>query len=358
MRWGVSVLGMVLAAAVAGQVQAQPAKAYAAPRTADGRPDLTGVWSNASVTNLTRPPGVPKLAVSQAEAEALVKANPFMQLIEAENGPSDVNDKLLEDGNSDRGYNAFWIDPGKSLSSVKGEFRTSWIVEPANGQLPMSDEGRKRARDARAERMKVLYAGPEALPLPERCLIGFSGAGGPGMLNTIYNNNYQIVQTPGAVIIVVEMVHDARVIPIARDRASARHGPAAIAPWLGDSVGWWEGDTLVVETVNVNPKQASAGPVYLSEKGRVTERFTRVADQQIFYEFQVEDPVYYTQTWKAEMSLNGRSEQVYEYACHEGNYAMAGILGGARLEESKGLTPSQGPGIFGTPIPKRGGGQD
>jgi len=331
------------------------AKDDAVPRALDGKPDLSGTWSNASVTNLTRPPGVKSLVVSRAEAEAIVKANPFQRLIEAEEGPSDLKDDLLEDKNSDRGYNAFWVDPGSFLASVKGEFRTSWIVDPPNGQMPLSDEGRKRIAASRAERREVLFQGPEALPLPERCLIGFTGAGGPGMLNTIYNNNYQIVHTPQSVVIVVEMVHDARVIPIHKDRATAlaAHQPAKIKKWLGDSVGWWDGDALVVHTINVHPEQAQSGPIYLSEKGSVTERFTRVSRDQILYEFEVNDPVYYTQAWRAEMSLNARQESMYEYACHEGNYAMAGILQGARHQESQGIKPTVGPGIFGTPIPEK-----
>jgi hypothetical protein len=339
-------------------------KAWSPPRLADGHPDLNGVWSNASITQLTRPPGIAKLSVSEAEARELAKNNPFQKLIESENGPSDPNDKLLDDGNSDRGYNAFWIDPGNSLALVKGEYRTSWIVEPASGQLPLTEEGRKRIQAARATRQQRLYHGPEALPLPERCLIGFSGAGGPGMLNTIYNNNYQIVQTPSSVIIVVEMVHDARTIPLAPSKAAAQamHRPAAVNPWLGDSVGWWEGDTLVVETLHVNRDQGQSGPIFFSDKARVTERFTRTSPRQITYEFQVEDPVYYSQAWRAEESLNARQERIYEYACHEGNYAMPGILGGARAQEAQGITPSQGPGIFGTPIPEKkaagGGGSE
>jgi hypothetical protein len=325
------------------------------PRTADGRPDFTGIWSNASVTNLARPPGVNKLVVSREEAEALVKANPFQRLIEADSGPSDVNDNLLADGNSDRGYNAFWVDPGNFLANVKGEFRTSWIVEPANGQLPLSEEGRKRVQAERARRMQTLFEGPEALPLPERCLIGFSGAGGPGMLNTIYNNNYQIVQTPEHIAILVEMVHDARIIPLFKNQAMAQasHRPASVSAWLGDSVGWWEGDTLVVEVTHVNQQQGRAGPVYLSDQGKVTERFTRASAKQILYDFQVEDPSYYTQTWRAEIPLNARKESIYEYACHEGNYAMEGILRGARNQEAQGIKPTMGPGILGSPIPDK-----
>ena len=328
---------------------------WSPPRTADGHPDFTGVWSNASVTNLTRPPGVAKLVVNRAEAEALVKANPFQRLIDAENGPSNLKDNLLNDKNSDRGYNAFWVDPGDFLATVKGQYRTSWIVDPANGQMPLSPEGRKLIGTERAERRKTLFYGPEALPLSERCLIGFSGAGGPGMLNTIYNNNYQIIQTAQSITIVVEMVHDARIIRVYKDKATAQasHRPAALDFWLGDSVGWWEGDTLIVEVTNVNPEQGTAGPIFLSDQGKVTERFTRVSPSRILYEFQVEDPVYYTQTWRVEESLNARKESIYEYACHEGNYAMEGILRGARNEEAHGIKPTVGPGIFGTPIPDK-----
>jgi len=347
-------LGGGIAGSAARAAEPSP-KAWSPPRTSYGKPDLTGVWSNASVTNLTRAPGVAKLVVGKDEAAKLAKESPFEKLALAEEGASNLDDNLLKDGNSDRGYNTFWIDPGKSLANVNGEYRTSWIVEPASGQMPLSDAGKKMLGQARAERMEHLYAGPEYLPLPERCLIGFSGAGGPGMLNTIYNNNYQIVQTPDAIVIDVEMVHDARVIPLFKDRADAlaHHKPAAIAPWLGDSVGWWEGDTLVIDTVNVNPQQARQGPVFLSPKGHVTERLSRSSATQIFYAFQVEDPVYYTQAWRAEESLNARQERVYEYACHEGNYAMAGILGGARKQEAEGIKPTVGPGIFGTPIPAR-----
>ncbi len=356
MRYGVSiaaVLAGVLTAA--GPASAAPAKAWSPPRTSYGKPDLTGVWSNASVTNLTRAPGVGKLVVDQAEATKLAKESPFEKLAAAEEGPSNLNDGLLKDGNNDRGYNTFWIDPGKSLANVKGQFRTSWIVEPANGQLPLSDVGKQLLGEARSVRQKNLFAGPEFLPVSERCLIGFTGAGGPGMLNTIYNNNYDIVETPDAVVIDVEMVHDARVIPLFKDKseALAHHRPASMTLWLGDSVGWWDGDTLVVDTVNVNPEQGRTGPIYLSAKGHVTERFTRASAEQILYEFQVEDPVYYTQVWRAEMSLNARKDRVFEYACHEGNYAMAGILSGARSQEAQGVKPSMGPGIFGTPIPSK-----
>ena len=152
------------------------------------------------------------------------------------------------------------------------------------------------------------------------------------MLNNIYNCNYQIVQTPGAVVIVVEMVHDARTIPVFASRAAAQagHGPAALQRWLGDSTGWWEGDTAGRRDGEREPAAGPDRPHPSEPRGRVTERLTRASRHQIFYEFQVEDPVYYTQAWRAEMSLNALPGPVYEYACHEGNYAMRGILAAAR----------------------------
>jgi hypothetical protein len=323
---------------------------YSPPRTADGKPDLQGVWSNQSLTNLSRSPDM-KLAVTKREAEDLVKNNPWILLAQSEEGASDLADGLLDDKNNDRGYNTFWIDPGVGFATVKGEIRTSWLVDPPDGRVPVSAAGQQARADASAKRRATMYEGPETLPIAERCLIGFTGAGGPGMLNTIYNNNYQIVQSPDHVVIVVEMVHDARIVPIASSKTEARHNPDVIRPWLGDSVGWWEGDTLVVETVNVHPQQASQGQIILSPQGKVTEKFSRVADGQIHYEFTVEDPLYYTRPWRAEQTMNRRDEAVYEYACHEGNYAMAGILGGARILEAQGRVNRQGPGIFGPNAP-------
>jgi hypothetical protein len=335
---------------VACSLGALAAPAFAQSESAPKRPDLEGVWSNQSLTNLSRQPNV-KLSPTEAEAKELVENNPWILLAASEEGASDFGDDLLDDGNSDRGYNTFWIDPGQSFAKVKGEIRTSWLVEPADGRLPVSPAGQKARADAQAKKRATMYEGPETLPIAERCLIGFTGAGGPGMLNTIYNNNYQIVQAPDHVMILVEMVHDVRVIPIAKNKAEAKHRPVAIQPWLGDSVGWYEGDTLVVETVNVHPEQARQGQIILSPEGKVTERFSRASDGQMLYTFEVDDPTYYTQAWRAEMVMNKREESIYEYACHEGNYAMDGILSGARLYEAKGLENKQGPGIFGPNAP-------
>jgi hypothetical protein len=309
------------------------------PRAADGHPDLSGVWTNASVTRLTRAPGV-KLVVSAAEAAAIAKRDALVARLEADAGPSKTPDRPPAPGGDPGGYNGFWFDPGRSLAVVKGEHRTSWIVDPPDGRLPLSPAGLRLAAASLEAHQTDLAAGPEALMPWDRCLISSRGSGGPGMLNNIYNSNYQIVQTPGALAIVVEMIHDVRTVPIFAGKAAAQagHGPAALHPWLGDSTGWWEGEALVVETVNINPEQGRTGPIYLSPQARVTERFSRVSDRQILYEFKVEDPAYYSQPWRAEMSLNTGPKQLYEYACHEGNYALPGILAGARKEQAAGAT--------------------
>ena len=164
------------------------------------------------------------------------------------------------------------------------------------------------------------------------------------MLNNVYNSNYQIVQTPTAVAIEVEMIHDVRVVPLFRDRAAAQagHGPR-VHRWLGDSTGWWEGGTLVVETVDVNAEQGRAGPIFLTPAGRVTERFTRTAPGEIDYGFEVEDAAYYNRPWRAEMTLVAQAHPLYEYACHEGNYAMTGILRGARPVEGAATVAAREP---------------
>jgi hypothetical protein len=324
--------------ALASAATAAPAKPTTPPRTADGHPDLSGVWSNASVTKLTRAPGMTKLALTAAEAQALAKSNPMVSRLEADAAPSDAKEGAPVIGGDPGGYNSFWLDPGRTYAQVKGEYRTSWIVDPADGQIPFSDAGKTLVRGANTyARLADTPANPENFEPWDRCLISSRGSGGPGMLNNIYNSNYQIVQTPGSIAIVVEMIHDARNIPIFPSKAAAQagHGPAVLHLWLGDSTAWWEGDTLVVETVNVNAEQGRAGPIFLTPKGRVTERFTRASGGQIFYEFQVEDPVYYSRPWRAEMSLSAMKDQLFEYACHEGNYALVDIMRGVRAGEAK-----------------------
>ncbi len=336
-----AIFGLV----ASGVATAQHAPDYAVPKTTWGAPDLQGFWNSTSITSLQRPPGVDKLVVSEQEGRVIVNDNPLIIITQMEadaQGSNPEDTSILEDGNADRGYNAFWIDPGVKLAEVRGELRTSWIVEPANGRVPFQPGAR---RSGGGNFAAANFDGPETRPLFERCLMTETTAG-PVMQNAMYNSTLQIVQSPDAVVIVVEMVHHARIVPIVANAAAAKHGPDEIPKWAGDSVGWYEGDTLVVQTRNVHPLQ----PSLISKTGTVTERFSRWVDGQILYGFTVEDPTLYTQTWSGEMALNA-SQPMYEFACHEGNHAMHGILGGARQLESEGRTPAMGPGIAAGIVP-------
>lgn len=320
-------LATLLAAAVAS---AQPA-----PLTPDGRPDLSGAWSNRSLTKLERPRSLKGLTLSEVEAKALAARDPIL-VSQADRGPIDPNKGALEQ-DGDTTADPIFYDNGDSFAKIGGAYRTSWIVDPEDGRLPLTPLGLQRQREARATSNRMDPAGPEALSPNDRCLIGSRGSGGPGMLNNIYNSNYQFLLTKDTLVVIVEMGFDVRIIPIFPDKpaAQAGHRPAVITPWLGDSTAWWDGGTLVVETVNVNPQQGRFGPIFLSETGRVTERLTRTSAEEITYEFRVEDPVYYTRPWRAEMVLTPLPGQIYEYACHEGNYALQGILAGARAVEAE-----------------------
>ena len=333
-------------------VLAQPALAQV-PRAPDGKPDMSGIWTNASLTPLSRSPAQKSLVVTEEQAKTIA-ANTGIAGVPA-NDPefsrnttySDPNKGAPEKGGSDfglKGYDTFWVTPGDKLSHVNGEWRTSNIVEPANGQLPFKDPAAQQRKQMigfqRYMTGNAPYEGPEEPAISERCLIGFGQTGGPGMLSVLYNNNYQFVQTPTHMMILVEMAHDARIVPIfaSGDEARQHHRPANITPWLGDTVGWWEGDTFVMETVNVNPLQAENQSFPLSKQAVVTERLTRTSDKDIFYAFSVNDPGTYTQPWKAELSFYPTSK-LFEYACHEGNQGMIGILAGAReLEREAALS--------------------
>ncbi len=362
---------------------------YAPPKTSWGAPDLEGVWSNASVTKLTRPAGIDKLALTPAEAAAIESKDFNNARTAIEKLPTDQTQgaplkgaALPQIGN----YNAVWVDPGSKIGNVRGEFRSSWITDPPSGRIPMSDAGRKKLATWRPDAMRdgtytppplpdilapkpvtkpkakparggpsanafvdlveapkssnnggaaSAYLGPESRGTGERCVV-MGNAGGPVMLNGLYNNNFQVVQTPSHVMIDVEMIHDARIIPIVASKVEAniRHRPAAMETWLGDSVGWYEGDTLVIQSRNFHRQQA--GQVFISDTGTLTERITRVGPDDIVYEFIVEDPDVYTQVWRGEIPWRKMKEAVYEYACHEGNYGLWNILSGAREQERTG----------------------
>ena len=327
-----ALLASVPAIHLAGQSRA--ATGQPAPRTADGRADLQGMWTNVTITRLERPATFNgKLEVSEAEAAAYTKA--YLT----------TTDKDRRDGgvraDVERAYNAFFWDSGTELAVVNGKRRTSLIVDPADGQIPpLTAAARSRIAGPRPAWGSAivgpddpenappsgLYENPEERPLAERCLLSFGSSSGPPMLPISYNNHYQIVQTPGYVMILIEMVHDVRVIPT----DGRPHG--TVRRWLGDSVGRWEGDTLVVDTINFKPQVNFRGS---SHDLHVIERFTRVDDKTMLYKFTIDDPTIWTKQWSGEIPLRATDEQLYEYACHEANYGLEGVLRGARAEEKQ-----------------------
>jgi hypothetical protein len=325
---GVAALGSMSGTA------AEAATGYKAPRTADGQPDLQGVWTNATITPLERDAKFgDKLSITAAEAKALEQENQDFR--DEQNKPTDpklgIQDLPKDCGGGfsgvNCGYNNFWVDPGTHLISINGESRTSIVTSPANGKVPaLKPEARARlAKMYAAYRGSGGADGPEIRPLGERCILSFDSSAGPPMLPLLYNNNYQIVQTKDQVMIHVEMVHDTRVV-----RMNAKHRPPSVRQWMGDSIGRWDGDTLVIETTNFRPDQGFRGA---SEDRKVTERLTRVSPTQIVYSFTIDDPSSWETTWSGELAFNAANANIYEYACHEGNYALPGILAGAREEE-------------------------
>ncbi|HLK46518.1 MAG TPA: hypothetical protein VKT49_00205 [Bryobacteraceae bacterium] len=298
---------------VSGWTQAP--KKWTPPRAPDGHPDLQGIWSNATVTPLERPPQFAgKAVLSEEEASEFAK-----EVVQRNN--TDRRARGTE-GDVALAYNDFWYDRG--TKAIKTH-RTSLIIDPPEGRIPPRTEEAQRRMAARAEHRRQHPAdGPEDRSLAERCLNWATA--GPPMLPSFYNNNYQIMQTPDTVVILNEMIHDARIIPL----DGRPHVPGNIRQWLGDSRGHWEGDTLVIETTNFTDKTAFQGS---SENMRLVERFTRIDADTLLYEFTVDDPAAFTKPWTAQIPSVRSDGAIYEYACHEGNYAMTGMLSSARAEE-------------------------
>ncbi|PWT82129.1 MAG: hypothetical protein C5B57_09220 [Blastocatellia bacterium] len=339
----IAATGIALAATVgvAGQTRST------VPRAPDGHPDLSGMYDLAMLTPLERPAGLPAV-LSDAEAAKLEKSiadqevkarGPIRGDREA---PPKGGDGSIGPAGNVGGYNTFWLDRGTHYSTVDGQKRSSLIVDPADGKVPpMTADGRQRVsrfltarptsdttestRDPGLE-PPGSYDDPERRPLGERCLLGFGSTSGPPVLpNYFYNNLHQIVQTSDSVMILTEMVHDARIV-----RMNAQHLPATIRKWMGDSIGHWEGDTLVVDTANFTDQTRFRGA---TENLRVVERFTPVDGKSLKYRFTIEDPATWTGPWTGEYTWPITDEKMYEYACHEANYALGGILSGARQRD-------------------------
>ncbi|MBI2149573.1 MAG: hypothetical protein HYU27_03070 [Acidobacteria bacterium] len=331
---------------VTGQARGATAKPYAPPRMPDGHPDLQGTYDLATLTPLERPAGA-RATLTEDEAAKLerdvaarneVRAAPITGERQA---PPKGGDGSTGAAGGVGGYNNFWLDAGSSYTIVNGEKRTSLVVDPPDGRVPPLTAAARARAAARLARPTsdttqsndpglepgAAYDDPERRPLGERCLLGFGSTSGPPALpNYFYNNLHQIVQTKDYVMILTEMVHDARII-----RMNAEHLPKTIRKWMGDSVGRWEGDTLVVDTTNFTDKTRFRGA---SEDMRVIERFTRVGPNALLYRFTIEDPATWARPWTGEYTWPKTGELIYEYACHESNYALENILRGARRREA------------------------
>jgi hypothetical protein len=326
------LLAVPIAATEPGQAAppaASPsAKAAPVPRTSDGRPDLQGTWDFRTITPMERPTDLSgKQVLSDQEAAEFEVKNRRNQDVR-EKTPRGVVNGTQSTADVERAYNDFWWDFGNRVVSTK---RTSLVVDPPDGRIPaLTAEAQKRAA-ARREMRERPAQGPEDRGVGERCILGFNA--GPPMLPSAYNNNVQIVQTPGYVVLHNEMVHNARVVPL----DGRPHG--TVPQWNGQSRGRWEGDTLVVETTKFKGETAFQNS---SEDLHLVERFTRVDADTLVYEFTVTDPATWTKPWTAQVPMMRTDDLIYEYACHEANYGMTNLLKGARFVEKEGEAAGQG----------------
>jgi hypothetical protein len=315
----VSVLAVV---SVVPSAAGQAAK-YSPPRMADGKPDLQGNYTFATITPLQRPAEFAgKAAFTPEEAAKFEKSENDRlnrDLYTPEKGQPSAGYPPQSQGGV-LSYNDFWYERGDKLTR---DLRTSLITDPPDGRIPLTAEARQRnaQRASRGE----MFDNPEDLSLVDRCILGFNA--GPPMVSGTYNNNLQIVQSPGYVVIFNEMVHNARIVPT----DGRPHGAAPM--WTGDSRGHWEGDTLVVETLNF--KRETSSLQGSTAQTKVVERFTRVDARTIDYQYTVTDPTSYSRPWTASMPLRAIDENLYEYACHEGNYGMMDVLRGARFRDKE-----------------------
>ncbi len=320
------------------------------PRTPDGRPDLQGVYDLATMTPVERPAvynGRASITLDEAkQLESAAAARTERSLrpdSAARTAPPIGGDGSSGAAGGVGGYNAFWVDRGDAFTVIDGQARTSIVVDPPSGRVPplttaarqrqaaragqpTSDQAENSGGDVGLESAPGAYDDPERRPLAERCLLGFGSTSGPPALpNYFYNNLHQIVQTRDTVMILTEMNHDVRVV-----RMNATHLPPSIRNWMGDSIGWWDGDTLVVETTNFTAKTRFRGS---SEALKVTERISRIDPATLLYRFTVEDSQTWDQPWSGEYTWPATPDQMFEYACHEANYALGNILRGARQRE-------------------------
>jgi hypothetical protein len=341
---GVLLVGVWTIPAEAQTQRAGSGGAWALPMTEWGHPDLQGNWANGTRTDVERPAGYGPI-FSPAQVDSIEGAQ--QEMIVEGFAPSDPDRAALDVGNVG-GYNEVYFERGDRVARVNGEPRTSLITFPANGRIPeLSAVGARRVSEFREFRGQFGESDhPEIRPLSDRCLASYGSSLGPPILpNYGYNSNYTIVQNADQILIHAEMVHDTRVIRL--DEPNSR--PDDFGTWFGTSWGHWEGNTLVVETTNLHPGQifntvfveSGLEGTVQSDNLKITERFTRVDEGTILYEFEVDDPDTYSERWGGQVPMLRFDDVLYEYACHEGNYAMEGILGGARYQER--MLTSQAP---------------
>jgi len=293
-------LATVTVTATAGE---QP---YKAPRNALDQPVLEGVWSYNSLTRLERPDAYPSVVITEAQARSI---RPLPMI-----APDAVGQAETET-----------YDPeGLEIGRIGDQYRAAWIVDPPDGRLPYTPEGRARARKP------FTFANPEERSNQERCLV--FPALGPPLVSGLYNNHLQILQTKDHLVIFFEQGSEVRIIPVGE---APRGG---VRRWMGETTGHWEGEAFVMRTTNFWPTQSlrsfPLAVVYLSQDAVVTERLQRISAKQILYSYTVSDPANYTRPWRGEMPFNATQAAMYENACHEGNYSLPNILSGARVEES------------------------
>ena len=312
-------VGLLSANSVVAQARdPAPAQGYTLPRTPDGQPDLQGFWTNATYTPLQRPEGVTREFYDPdevADSQAQAAERESVQTV-----PGTIPDVHYD-------FTQFGLD--RSQSALASSLRTSLIFDPPDGRIPsitIEGERIRAEREAEALLLGGRWDSAQSNQLDDRCVI--MRGSGPPMMDAGYNSNYQIVQNRNYVMILVEMIHDARVIPI--DAGPQPH--SNVRQWMGTSRGHWEGDTLVVETTNFNGKNPFNGS---SENMLVIERFTRVDDETIFYRFTIDDETMWTRPWSAEIPMKQTIGPIFEHACHEGNYGLYNTLVGARLEEQQ-----------------------
>ena len=342
-RYAIAVAAIASAAAVSSypsvqQNQTSEAGPWEVPRTQYGHPDIQGNWTNATLTPFQRPAGQGPVLTWDEVAEI---EHGQAEIVAHGAAPSDPNRSPPPAGGTDPEcidsatgcYNEVYREPGERVAVVNGEPRSSLVTNPSDGRAPeLTPEGRGRVEKYREFRSQFgPYDHPELRPPGERCLVSFDSSAGPPMLpNYWYNNNYTIVQNADHVLIMAEMVHDARIIRLGEPTSL----PEDVRPWFGDSWGRWDGDTLVVETTNLNPVHRFRGVPPSSDR-KLIERFTRVDEDTIVYEFTIDDPTMYTSVWGGEVPFERFDDRLYEFACHEGNYALSNVLSGARYQESQ-----------------------